>query len=118
MGTQPRQGNRNTAIHPMQEMLCLYARLFRCFYLWSQLRLQSQAGTLAFFLAGGLAAFAALLFATANGLVSKELGWGEAARLAAACSAIGAAVESLPLPLDNLTVSAAVALAAHFLSRS
>ena len=83
-----------------------------------QLRLQSRAGTLAFFVAGGLAAFAALLYATANGLVSEELHWGEAARLATVCSAVGAVVESLPLPLDNLTVPAAVALAAHFLGRS
>lgn len=89
-----------------------------CMCQQTQLRLQSRAGTLAFFLGGGLAAFAALLFATNNGLVSKDLSWGEAARLATACSAIGAVVESLPLPMDNLTVPAAVALAAHFLSRS
>lgn len=98
-------------------MLCFFRPRW-CLRQPSQLRLQSRAGTLAFFVAGGLAAFAALLYATANGLLSEELHWGGAARLAATCSAVGAVVESLPLPLDNLTVPAAVALAAHFLGRS
>ena len=67
--------------------------------------------------AGAAAALAALTFASVQGLVSQKLGVLEAARLAVICSATGAAVESLPLLMDNLTVSAAVALAARALSR-
>jgi len=78
---------------------------------------QSPAGSLAFFVAGTAAALAALLFASDQGLVARKLGVLEAARLAATCAAVGAGVESLALPMDNLTVPAAVALTAHVLRR-
>ena len=79
---------------------------------------QSRAGTLAFFLAGTAAALASLLYASTHGLVAQKVSMREAVFLSAACSAVGAAVESLPLPCDNLTVAAAVALAGHMLCRT